>query len=53
MKTEKYTTHVSEVKKKVLKELTELIKKKKTFLIVSIKGIPASQFQEMVKKLKN
>ena len=53
MKTEKYTTHVSEVKKKVVKELAELIKKKKTFLIVSIKGIPASQFQEMVKKLRD
>jgi large subunit ribosomal protein L10 len=52
MKTEKHTTHVSEVKKKVVKELVELIKKKRTFLIVSIKGIPASQFQEIVKKLR-
>jgi large subunit ribosomal protein L10 len=50
---EKITTHVSEVKKKVVKELVELLKKKKTFLIVSIKGIPASQFQEMVKKLRD
>jgi large subunit ribosomal protein L10 len=52
MKSEKHTTHVSDVKKKVVKELVELIKKKKTFLIVSIKGIPASQFQEIVKKLR-
>jgi large subunit ribosomal protein L10 len=50
---EKIITHVSEVKKKVVKELVELLKKKKTFLIVSIKGIPASQFQEMVKKLRD
>lgn len=49
----KPTTHVSELKKKVVKELVELLKKKKTFLIVSIKGIPASQFQEMVKKLRD
>lgn len=46
-------SHVSENKKKVVKELIELIKKKKTFLIVSIKGIPASQFQEMSKKLRD
>jgi large subunit ribosomal protein L10 len=49
----KPTTHVSDLKKKVVKELVELLKKKKTFLIVSIKGIPASQFQEMVKKLRD
>jgi len=46
-------THVSDVKKKVVKELVELLKKKKTFLVVSIKGIPASQFQEMSKKLRD
>jgi large subunit ribosomal protein L10 len=49
---EKIKTHVSDVKKKVVKELVELIKEKRTFLIVSIKGIPASQFQEMSKKLR-
>ena len=52
MKTEKHTAHVTELKKKIVKELVELIKKKRTFLIVSIKGIPASQFQEIVKKLR-
>jgi large subunit ribosomal protein L10 len=46
-------THVTELKKKTVKELVELIKKKKTFLIVSIKGIPASQFQEITKKLRD
>ena len=45
-------THVSEDKKKVVKELTELIKKKKTILVASIKNIPTSQFQEIVKKLR-
>lgn len=45
-------THVSEAKKGIVKELTDLIKKKKTVLIVSIKGIPTSQFQEMTKKLR-
>ncbi len=49
---EKIVTHVSEQKKKVVKELVELIKTKRTFLVVSIKGIPASQFQEVVKKLR-
>jgi len=48
----KPTTHVSEAKKGIVKELTDLIKKKKTVLIVSIKGIPTSQFQEMTKKLR-
>jgi len=51
MKNEKQA-HVSDVKKKVVKELVELIKKKRTFLIVSINGIPTSQFQEITKKLR-
>jgi len=45
-------THVSEDKKKVVKELTELIKSNKTMLIASIKGLPAAQFQEVCKKLR-
>ncbi|VVB82405.1 50S ribosomal protein L10 [uncultured archaeon] len=45
-------THVSEAKKNIVKELTDLIKKKRTMLVVSIKGIPASQIQEVVKKLR-
>ena len=48
----KKTTHVSEEKKKTVKELTNLIKTKKTILLASIKNIPASQFQEIVKKLR-
>ena len=43
---------VSPVKIKIVKELSELIKNKKTILIASIKNIPGSQFQEIVKKLR-
>ena len=50
--TTKIVAHVSEGKKSIVKELTELVKKKRTFLVVSIKNIPASQFQEAVKKLR-
>jgi len=50
--TTKIITHVSEAKKKTVKEITNLIKEKKGFLIVSIKNIPASQFQEITKKLR-
>ncbi len=51
--TGKIIAHVSEEKKKVVKELTDLIKKKRTLLIVSIKNIPTSQFQEITKKLRD
>ncbi|MDP2628526.1 MAG: 50S ribosomal protein L10 [Nanoarchaeota archaeon] len=50
--TGKKTTHVSEEKKKIVKELANLIKNKKTVLIASIKNLPGSQFQEVVKKLR-
>ena len=36
----------------VVKELSDLIKNKKTILIASIKNLPASQFQEIGKKLR-
>lgn len=48
----KKTTHVSEEKKKTVKELTNLIKTNKTILLASIKNIPTSQFQEITKKLR-
>ncbi len=51
-KTNTKQTHVSEEKKATLKELSELIKKKRTILVASIKNIPASQFQEIGKKLR-
>jgi len=37
------STHVSEEKKKIVADLTDLVKKKKTILIASIKNIPGSQ----------
>lgn len=46
------TAHVSEKKKKAVLDLSKLLKEKKTFLIASIKNIPGSQFQEIVKKLR-
>jgi len=39
-------------KLKSVQELSDLIKNKKTILIASIKNIPASQFQEIGKKLR-
>ena len=43
---------VSEIKKKVVKELLDLINKNNTVLVCSIKNIPASQFQEIKKSLR-
>jgi len=43
---------VSERKIKIVKEISELIKNKRTVLIASIKNLPASQFQEISKKLR-
>ena len=37
---------------KIVEDLSKLIKEKKTILIASIKNIPASQFQEISKKLR-
>lgn len=51
-KEKKFKTHVSEEKKAIVKELTDLVKGNKTMLIASIKGLPASQFQEVGKKLR-
>ena len=49
--TGKKTTHVTDRKKKAVKELIDLIKTK-NILIASIKNIPASQLQEITKKLR-
>jgi large subunit ribosomal protein L10 len=48
----KKTSHVSEKKKKAVSELSKLLQEKKTLLIASIKNIPGSQFQEIVKRLR-
>ncbi len=46
-----HKTHVSESKKKTVKELAELMKSK-TVMVVSIKGLPSAQFQEIKKGLR-
>lgn len=56
MKTNKFsgkkTTQVSKKKKTLVSEFVDLIKKKKTILVASIKNIPSSQYQEIAKKLR-
>lgn len=46
-----HETHVSERKKKVVKELERLMNKK-TVMVASIKDLPSSQFQDIRKKLR-
>ena len=46
-----HKTHVSEAKKKVVKELIEFMKYN-TIMVVSIKGLPSRQFQEIKKQLR-
>ncbi len=48
----KRTKKIPERKLKEVSKLAELIKNKKTIIIVSIKNIPASQYQEIVKILR-
>ena len=43
---------VPEAKKKTVSELTKLVKESKTILVASIKNLPASEFQEIGKKLR-
>ena len=51
MKTERHNP-IPERKIKDVKEISELVKNKKTVLIASIKNLPASQYQEIGKKLR-
>lgn len=46
------TAKIPEKKKKAVSELSKLIQEKRTILVASIKNIPGSQFQEIVKKLR-
>jgi len=46
------TTHVSDVKKAKVKELAELFKKK-TVMVISVKGLPSAQFQDIKKKMRD
>jgi len=48
----KLKAHVSEEKKKIVGELADLVKSKKTILLASIRDLPASQYQEISKKLR-
>ena len=41
---------VPDVKKKIVKEISEKMMKSKTILLASTKGLPASQFQAIKKK---
>ena len=45
-------THVSDAKRAKVKELAELMKKK-TVMVISIKGLPSAQFQDIKKKLRS
>jgi len=47
-----HKTHVSDAKKRTVKELAELLKNK-TVMVVSIKGLPAAQFQEIKKNIRS
>ena len=48
----KQQTSISDEKKEAVKDLVNLLKNNNTILIASIKDIPASQFQEIGKKLR-
>lgn len=45
-------THVSDAKIAKVKELAELMKKK-TVMVISVKGLPSAQFQDIKKKLRS
>ncbi|PNX46024.1 MAG: 50S ribosomal protein L10 [Thermoplasmata archaeon M8B2D] len=47
-----HKAHVSDEKKKITAELSKLAKEHSTILLASIKDIPASQYQEISKKLR-
>ncbi|NCN51684.1 50S ribosomal protein L10 [archaeon] len=52
-KTQSQTSkHIPQSKVNSVKELTELLKTKKTILVADISNIPGSQFQQIVKKLR-
>jgi len=50
--TGKVETHVSEEKKRRVKELAEQMKKK-SVMVVSVKGLRSAQFQDIKKKVRN
>ncbi len=48
----KETHHVSEIKKELVKELAERMKRK-TVMVVSVNGLPSAQYQDIKKKLRD
>ncbi len=50
--TKKVVKNIPKKKLNSVKELSDLLKNKKTILIASIKNLPASQFQEIGKKIR-
>ena len=50
--TRKKSSRVPQKKIKAVSELVELLKNKRTIMIASIKNIPASQYQEIMKNLR-
>lgn len=51
-KKKNFKVHVSESKKKIVKDLSNLMKKK-SIVIVSIKNLPSAQFQEIKKSIRS
>lgn len=52
MAEQKFEAQVSDAKKSKVKELAELLKKK-TVMVISVKGLPSAQFQDIKKKLRS
>lgn len=52
-KTKKFEREIPDEKIKSIKELQDLIKDSKTFMICSIKGLPGKQFQVIKKKIRD
>jgi large subunit ribosomal protein L10 len=51
--TPKRETPVPEYKKKLVAELSDLIKNKKTILLASVKNLPGPQYQQIIKKIRD
>jgi len=47
----KAVENIPEKKIKIVAELTQLIKEKRTILIADVSGIPGAQYQEISKKI--
>jgi large subunit ribosomal protein L10 len=52
-KTTKEGHEIPKYKVKLVKELSDLLKSKKTILLASVENLPGSQYQQIVKKVRN